>query len=177
MIGRVGAGLAVLFGIACAATPRGPGGYVFPESFEVNQVVEVDPGRPGSKEFLASLRRTNEDYEVTLFDVVLQIPVLTASVRAGAVSVQVMTEGMESKYGYRLVELLPDLYGRVFPNTVEGTTESNTEAFGVRLAGVPESGSLCRFPSTIEVIPHRSVGPRLLVRTIDVTCAPGQRRL
>lgn len=90
---------------------------------------------------------------------------------------QVMTEGMESKYGNRLVEFLPDLYGRVFPNTVEGTTESNTEAFGVRLAGVPESGSLCRFPSTIEVIPHRSVGPRLLVRTIDVTCAPGQRRL
>lgn len=177
MIGRIGTGLAVLVGIACAATPRGPGGYVFPESFEVNQVVAVDPDRPGSKEFLASLRRTNEDYEVTLFDAVLQIPLLTASVRAGVVSVQGMTEGMESKYGYRLVELLPDLYGRVFPNTAEGMTESNTEAFGVRLAGVPESGSRCQFPSTIEVIPHRSVGLRLLVRTIDVTCAPGQRRL
>jgi hypothetical protein len=170
LIGRVSAGLGVLAGIACAAIPRAPAGYAFPGSFEVNQVVTVEPDGPGRREFLASLGRVQGDYQVTLFDGALQVPILSASVRAGVVSVQVMAAGMDGGYGHRLVELLRDLYGRDFPAPIEGRTESDAGAFAVRLAGVPPSSSACRFPSTIEVIPNPGGGPHLLVRTIDVAC-------
>jgi len=50
------------------SVPRVPGGYSFPESFDVTQVVTVDQHRTGSLEYLASLRRVDDDFEVTLFD-------------------------------------------------------------------------------------------------------------
>lgn len=174
MIGRIATGLAVLAGTACAAIPRAAGGYAFPESFEVTQVVTVDPDQPGRRELLASLRRVAGDFEVTLFDGVLLIPLLSASVRSGAVGVEEMAPGMDSGYGHRLVDLLRDLYGRDFPIAVGGATESTAGAVTVRLVGVPSSSLPCRFPSTIEVVPHGDGGPRLLVRTIDVACTSGR---
>ncbi len=177
MIRRVTAGVAAVAALACASVPRGHGGYSFPGSFDVTQVVTVDQDRTGSLEFLASLRRVGDDYEVTLFDGALEVPLMSASVRSGARNVQVMAAGMDGAFGLRLLELLQDLYRRDFPASVEGRTESDTGTFTVRLDGLPRSSSPCRFPSTIEVVPHRSGDPRLVVRTIDVACVPGRRGL
>jgi hypothetical protein len=175
MIRRVITGVAAVAAVACAGVPRAPGGYSFPRSFDVTQVVTVDPDHPGSREFLASLRRIDDDFEVTLFDSALEIPLMTLTVRAGAESVQVMASGMDSGYGRRLMALLRDLYRRDFPAALEGMTENDSGTFAVRLAGVPGSTSPCRFPSTIEIIPHRMGEPRLLVRTVDVLCTAGRR--
>ena len=176
MIRRVAAGVAAVAALACASVPRVPGGYSFPESFDVTQVVTVDQHRTGGLEYLASLRRVDDDFEVTLFDGALEVPLMSASVRSGARKVQVMAAGMDSVFGLRLLALLQDLYRRDFPASVEGRTESDTGDFTVRLDGVPKSSSPCRFPSTIEVVPHRNGDPRLLVRTIDVACVPSRRR-
>ena len=175
MIRRVTTGVAALAALACASLPRAPGGYSFPGSFDVTQVVTVDPGRPESREFLASLRRVGDDYEVTLFDGALGFPLMSASVRSGARNVQVMAAGMDGAFGLRLLALLEDLYRRDFPASVGGRTENDTGTFTVRLDGVPGPGSPCRFPLTIEVVPHRDGDPRLLVRTVDVACVPGRR--
>ena len=175
MIRRATAGVAAVAALACASVPRAPGGYSFPESFDVTQVVTVDQGRTGRLEFLASLRRAGDDYEVTLFDGALEVPLLTASVRSGTSSVKLLAAGMDGAFGLRLLALLQDLHRRDFPPSVEGRTENDTEPFTVRLDGVPASSSPCRFPSTIEIVPHRDDDPRLLVRTIDVACVPGRR--
>ena len=177
MIRRVIAGVAALAALACATVPRARGGFSFPASFDVTQVVTVDQDRTGSQEFLASLRRVDDDYEVTLFDGALEVPLLSASVRAGVRKVQVMAPGMDGAIGLRLLELLQDLYRRGFPASVEGRTESDTGTFTARLDGLPASSSPCRFPSTIEVVPHHGGDPRLVVRTIDVACVPGRRGL
>jgi hypothetical protein len=177
MIRRVTAGVAAGAALACASVPRAPGGYAFPESFTVTQIVTVDQGRTGSLEFLASLRRVDDDYEVTLFDGALQVPLMTASSRSGAASVQVMAAGLDGAFGLRLLSLLQDLYRRDFPASVEGRTENDAGAFAVRLDGLPRWPSPCRFPSTIEIMPHRAGDPRLLVRTVDVSCGPGRRGL
>jgi len=175
VIRRVTAGVAAVAAVACASVPRAPGGYSFPGSFDATQIVTVDQARSGSLEFLASLRRVENDYEVTLFDGALVVPLLSASVRSGARNVQVMAAGMDGAFGLRLLELLQDLHRRDFPAPVGGRTENDTGTFTVRLDGVPHSSSPCRFPSTIEVVPHRKGDPRLLVRTIDVACVPGRR--
>ena len=175
MIRRVTAGVAAVAALACASVPRAPGGYTFPEYFEVTQVVTVAPDRPDSREFLASLRRIEDDYEVTLFDGALEVPLMTASVRSGSVNVQVMTAGMDSGYGHRLIALLRDLYRREFQAPVEGRTENDTGTFAVRLTGLPDSSSPCRFPSTIGVIPFRNSEPGFLVRTVDVACTARRR--
>jgi hypothetical protein len=175
MIRRLITGVAAVAAVACAGVPRAPGGYSFPRSFDVTQVVTADPDRPGSREFLASLRRVDDDFEVTLFDSALEVPLMTVTVRAGAESVQVLAAGMDSGYGRRLMALLGDLYHRDFPASLEGTTESVSGTFAVRLAGVPGSTSPCRFPSTIEIIPYRLDEPRLVVRTVDVLCTAGRR--
>ncbi len=176
MTTRVAAGLAAWAGIACASVPQVPSGYTFPESFEVTQVVEVDAGRPGSRQFVASLKRVGGDYEVTLFDAVFDSPLLNASAHSGTVTVEARSPGVDARFGYRLVELLRDLYGRNYPPASDGATESTAGAVAVRLAGVPASASACRFPSTIEVIPPLGGGSPLLVRTIDIACAPSRRR-
>jgi hypothetical protein len=175
VIRRVATGVAAVAALACASVPRAPRGYSFPGSFDATQVVTVDQDRSGSLEFLASLRRVDDDYEVTLFDSALEVPLLSASVRSGARDVQVMAAGMEGVFGLRLLELLQDLHRRDFPAPVGGRTENDTGTFTVRLDGVPHSSSPCRFPSTIEVVPHRDGDPRLLVRTIDVACVPSRR--
>jgi hypothetical protein len=175
LIRQVISGVAALAAVACASVPRAPGGYSFPRSFDVTQVVTVDPGHPEGREFLASLRRVDDDFEVTLFDSALEVPLMTVTVQAGAESVQVMAPGMDSRYGHRLMAMLGDLYRRDFPASLEGTAENDTGSFAVRLAGVPGSTSPCRFPSTIEVIPHGIGEPRLLVRTVDVACTTGRR--
>jgi len=172
---RLTAAVAALAALACASVPRAPGGYSFPGSFDVTQVVTVDQDRTGSLEFLASLRRVGDDHEVTLFDGALGFPLMSASMRSGASDVQVMAAGVDGAFGLRLLALLQDLYRRDFPASVEGRTESDTGDFTVRLDGVPRSSSPCRFPSTIEVVPHRNGDPRLLVRTIDVACVPSRR--
>ena len=100
---------------------------------------------------------------------------MSASVRSGASNVQVMAAGMDGAFGLRLLALLQELHRRDFPAPVEGRTENDTGTFIVRLEGVPPSISPCRFPSTIEIVPHRNGDPRLLVRTIDVACVPGRR--
>jgi hypothetical protein len=171
------AGVAALATVACASVPRAPGGYAFPGSFDVTQVVTVDPDRPGSREFLASLRRADDDFDVTLFDSALAVPIMTSSVRSGAVNVQVMTAGMDGSYGHRLMSLLRELYRREFPATVDGRTESDEGTLTVRLAGLPGSNSPCRFPSAIEVVPHGTGEPRFLVRTVDVACTASRRGL
>ena len=175
MIRRAMTGVAAVAALACAGVPRAPRGYSFPAAFEVTQVVSVDQGRPGGREFLASLRRIGDDYDVTLFDAALEVPLLSVSVREGAVNVQVMAPGMDGAFGHRLLALLQDLYGRDFPPPLEGRTEDDTETFAVHLAGLPGRNSPCPFPSTIQVVPHRIGDPRLLVRTIDVGCTPGRR--
>jgi hypothetical protein len=167
---RMTTGVAAVVAAACASVPRAPGGYSFPASFDVTQVVTVDPDPPGSREFLASLRRMDDDYEVTLFDSALAVPFVTSSVRSGAVKVQVMTAGVDGSYGHRLLSLLRELYRREFPAAIDGGTESDEGTFTVRLAGLPELDSPCRFPSTIEVVPHGTGEPRILVRTVDVAC-------
>jgi hypothetical protein len=172
---RLTAGVAALSALACASVPRAHGGYSFPGSFDVTQVVTVDQDPGGSLELLASLRRDDDEYEVTLFDGALAVPLLSASVRSGARSVQVLAAEMDDAFGLRLLGLLQDLYRRDFPASVAGRTESDSGTFTVRLDGVPGSGSPCRFPSTIEVVPRRNGDPRLLVRTIDVACVPGRR--
>jgi hypothetical protein len=168
-------GVAALVAVACASVPRAPGGYAFPESFDVTQVVTLDPDRPEGREFLASLRRVDDDFEVTLFDSALAVPFMTASVRSGDVKVQPMTAGMDGSYGHRLLSLLRELYRRDFPAPVDGRTESDEGTFAVRLAGLTGSSSPCRFPSTIEVIPHGMGEPRLFVRTVDVACTASRR--
>jgi hypothetical protein len=168
-------GVAALVSIACASVPRAPGGYAFPGSFDVTQVVTLDPDRTEGREFLASLRRVDDDFEVTLFDSALAVPFLTSSVRSGNVKVQVMTAGMDGSYGHRLLSLLRELYRRDFPAPVDGRTESDEGTFAVRLAGLTGSSSPCRFPSTIEVIPHGTEEPRLFVRTVDVACTASRR--
>ncbi len=175
MTRRLTASVAALAALACASVPRALGGYSFPGSFDVTQVVTVDRDHTGSLEFLASLRRVDDDYQVTLFDGALAVPLMSASVRSGARNVQVLAAGMDGAFGLRLLALLEDLYRRDFPAPVEGRTENDTGTFTVRLDGVPASSSPCRFPSTIEVVPQRSGEPRLLVRTVDVACVPGRR--
>jgi hypothetical protein len=175
LIRTVTAGVAAVAALACVSVPRAPRGYSFPDSFAVTQVVTVDPGRPGSREFLASLRRVDDDFEVTLFDGALEVPLMTASVRSGSVDVQVMTTGMDSGYGHRLIALLRDLYRREFQAPIEGRTDNDTGTYAARLAGLPDSSSPCRFPSTIEVIPFRNNEPGFLVRTVDVVCTASRR--
>jgi hypothetical protein len=93
----------------------------------------------------------DDDFEVTLFDGALAVPFMTASVRSGDVEVQLMTAGMD------------------------GRTESDEGTFAVRLARLTGSSSPCRFPYTIEVIPHGTGDPRLFVRTVDGACTASRR--
>ncbi len=162
----------------CAAVPRGGAGsgYRFPQAFEVTQLVKLSLGRDGARELLASVRRSGDDYDVTLFDPVFASPVLTASIRGTEAREETLARGPRPGDGIRLVELLRDLHEHRYACTAAGVAEASTARVSYRLSQLPSPAAACRFPAVIEVIPRIGLGPRVHVRTIDVSCSPGVPR-
>ena len=162
--------VALMLSPGCAGLSHGSAGYAFPSHFDVTQVVTVAPERGETREFVGSVRRAGGDFVVTLFDPVFEVPLLTASYRAGRVTEETHAPGLESGQGRRLVELLRDLYGQHYSVVDDGGTAVGTDDASYRLVGIPGPGSSCRFPLAIEILPRKGMGPRVSVRTVDVAC-------
>ena len=165
------AALAAALGCAGARVPpAGAVSYRFPRAFEGSQVVAIE-GAGERREMIASVRRAGDDYEVTLFDPVLQVPLLTARARGRVVTEEFFTPGPRPGDGKRLVELLREVYGQEYRESA-GAALAQGRSGQARLAGVPPGGGPCRFPREIEIAP-RVGAVRVAVRTTDVACPAG----
>lgn len=152
----------------CAgARGAGTSPYRFPPAFQASQVVTVvEPG--GRHEFIASVRRSAEGGEVTLFDPVFSVPLLVARTRGGEASEELLAPGPRPGDGKRLAELLRDVFGGEY--ALRGAdAQAGVAGASVRLTGVPPEGTPCRFPASIQVAP-RLGGVRVEARTVDVGC-------
>ncbi|HVO17976.1 MAG TPA: hypothetical protein VMU15_01890 [Anaeromyxobacter sp.] len=157
----------------CAGAPVRPAGavsYRFPRAFEGSQVVTI-LGAGERREMIASVRRAGDDYEVTLFDPVLQVPLLAARARAGVVTEELLTPGPRPGDGKRLVELLREVYGQEYGES-DGAALAQGRSGRARLTGLPPGGGPCRFPREIEIAP-RTGAVRVAVRTTDLACPAG----
>jgi len=164
---RAAGALAALVAAGCAG-PRATGsGFAFPDAFEANQLVTVRTGDE-TRELLASLRRAGEDHEVTLFDPVFAVPLLSASTRGGSFTVH-GPRGPGADDVARLLALLGDLYDRSYRPAGADRFEAKSGMFTFRLFGVSSRGS-CSFPDRIEVEPRVGSAVHLDVVTIDVSC-------
>jgi hypothetical protein len=158
--------------LGCAGAPVRPAGavpYRFPAAFEASQVVTIE-GAGERREMIASVRRAGDDYQVTLFDPVFQVPLLAARAGGGAVTEELFTPGPRPGDGKRLVELLREVYGQEYAEA-GGAAAARGRSGQARLAGLPPAGGACRFPTEIEIAP-RVGAVRVAVRTTDVACGP-----
>lgn len=165
---RRAAPLLAALAAACAHAPPPGAPFAFPDAFEANQLVEIATA-DGRREVVASLRRRGADFEVTLFDPVFTIPLLSASTRGGDLRVEGSAPGLPEDAGPQLLALLADLYGRTFRAVGADRLEARSRRFAYALLGVrPRDG--CPFPDRIEVSPRRGAALHLRVVTIDVSC-------
>ncbi len=170
------ASVLLLAGCAGASHELGAGThYAFPDEFDVTQAVTVASSSDDTREVLASLRRRAGDYDVTLFDPVFAVPVVTASLHGGVAHEEVLAPGVPAGQGKRLVSLLSTLYGSTFPLPRAGSSEAASGGFSFRLGEIVD-GAACPFPAVIDVSPRLGRWPTLHVRTLEVTCSPGQLR-
>ena len=170
MTARAVVAAAAALGLGCAGAGThgaGPVPYRFPPAFRASQVVTVQQaGEP--HELIASVRRSGDEQDVTLFDPVFAAPLLSARIRGGEVSEELLAPGPRSGDGKRLAELLREVFGREYAER-GGAAEAGGRAGVARLAGLPPEPAGCRFPAEIEFIPR--VGDlRVRVRTLDVAC-------
>jgi hypothetical protein len=165
------AALAALAGLALGCAGVGSRGaappYRFPTDFRASQVVALEePG--GRHELIASVRRSGDEHQVTLFDPVFAVPLLSARAQGGEVSEELLAPGPRPGDGKRLAELLRDVFGRDYVER-GGTAEASGWSGRARLSGLPPGSAACRFPAEIEMVPR--IGQvRVRVRTLDVTC-------
>jgi hypothetical protein len=140
--------------------------------FDATQAVTVTlEGR--EQELIASLSRRGRDLEVTLFDPIFSLPVLTASSHGGIASEIRHTDAIPPGKGERLVELLVTVYEARYAAGWTGTAEATTATMRFLLDGLADEGA-CRFPGTVEVSPRFGGGPRVRARTLEVACGfPG----
>lgn len=159
----------LLASLGCAGVPRGQGAvaWTFPARYEANQIVTVDSGDT-RREFLASVRRSRGDVEVTLFDPALAAPLIAGRMREGAAEETRYAAGIPPGYGVQLVRMLADLHGARFPIGADGAGEAGGVGVRYRVRSL-SADYRCRFPEVIEVTP-RARGPRIHVATIDVAC-------
>ncbi len=171
---RLAAAATALLALACAhgGSPAGPA-FAFPGAFDANQLVEIRTAGE-TREVLASLRRRGGDFDVTLFDPVFAVPLLSASSRGGAVHVEAGPapgRGPGPEEATQLLSLLADLYGRTFRAAGADRFETSSGRFRFGLVGVrPRDG--CPFPDRIEVSPRLGSAVHLRVDTIEVSCVP-----
>jgi hypothetical protein len=164
----VAAAAALAFGCAGAGA-EGPGAarYRFPTAFRATQVVAMEePG--GRHELIASVRRSGDEEEVTLFDPIFGVPLLNARARRGEVSEEILAPGPRPGDGKRLAELMRDVFSRDYAER-DGAAEARGWTGTARLSGLPPEAA-CRFPAEIEIIP-RMGQVRVRVRTVDVDCS------
>lgn len=155
---------------ACAGPGAGRPGraeYSFPRAFEASQLVAVTAGGE-RRELLASVRRSGDDLQVTLFDPVFAVPVLSARAQGRTITEERLAPGPRAGDGVRLVRLLRDVLSRRYAEGA-GTPEAGGWAGRVRLSALPPATTPCRFPAEIEVAPRGS-GTIVRVRTLDVAC-------
>ncbi len=165
---RLAAALLAALAAACAHAPPQRGRFAFPDAFDANQLVEI-ASEDGTREVVASLRRRAGDFEVTLFDPVFSVPLLTASTRRGDVRVDGSAPGLPENAGPQLLALLADLYGRTFRAASADRLEARSGRFAYALVGVrPRDG--CPFPDRVDVSPRRGPVLHLRVVTIEVSC-------
>ncbi len=161
---------ALALATACAGPGlRGPGAaeYRFPRMFAASQVVAVTAG--GERmEFIASVRRSGDVHEVTLFDPVFAAPVLTARAAGREVSEQLLAPGPRAGDGVRLVRLLRDVFARSYAER-GGEAEAGGWTGRVRLTGLAPEPAPCRFPAELALAARGGAGS-VRVRTLDVQC-------
>jgi hypothetical protein len=164
---RVAAAVA-LAAAGCATAGRGGApAFAFPGAFDANQVVTVR-AEGVDREFLASLRRRGDAYDVTLFDPALAVPLWSASSRGGKVTVE-RAEGIRASDSARLLGLLGELYAASYRDAGGGRLEARSRTAVFRLDGVrPRDG--CDFPDRIAVAPRLGSAFDLKVVTLDVSC-------
>jgi hypothetical protein len=171
--GALALALAAAAASGCAGAPVRPVGastYRFPAAFEASQVVTLEVG--GERhEFIASVRRTGDDYQVTLFDPIFEVPLLGAAASGGKVTEELLAPGPRPGDGTRLLELLREVYGQDYAE-LAGAAEARGRSGSARLNGLPPAGEACRFPREIAITP-RLGAMRFAVRTTDVACGEG----
>lgn len=171
MTPRAAALALALAGAACAG-PRpllDAAAFRFPESFDATQVVTV-AAPDGKVELVASLRRREADYDVTLFDPVFATPLLGASLEAGVFRVDARGPGVTAREAEQLLEVLRDVYAGGYPRPVDGTTVARGRRVAITLSGV-DPDAPCPFAARIDVRPRLGLAPAVAVRTLDVSCA------
>jgi hypothetical protein len=167
---RSAAALVAALALGCAHAGASGAAFAFPAAFDANQLVTIQTGGE-TRELIASLRRRGADYDVTLFDPVFAVPILSASARDGAVRVEGGAGGLGADRAEQLLSLLADLYGRTFRATGPDRFEARSRRFAYALAGVrPRDGQ--PFPDVIEVASRGGPEVRLRVETIDVSGVP-----
>jgi hypothetical protein len=164
--------LAAMVASGCAGVAARPAGttYRFPVAFEASQVVTIDAGGE-RREVIASVRRAGDDYQVTLFDPVFQVPLLGAAASGGKVTEELLAPGPRPGDGKQLLELLREVYGQDYAERA-GAAVAQGRSGRTTLAGLPPAGGACRFPREIAITP-RLGAMRFAVRTTDVACGEG----
>ena len=165
---RLAAALLAAHAAACAHAPPPGAPFAFPDAFDANQLVEIATA-DGTREVVASLRRRGGDFEVTLFDPVFTVPLLSASTRGGDVRVDGSAPGLPEDAAPQLLALLQDLYGRTFRAAGADRLEARSRRFAYALVGVRARDG-CPFPDSVEVSRRGRADLHLRVVTIDVSC-------
>jgi hypothetical protein len=173
-VSRPWAWVAALAAAACAGAPaRARHDFAFPDSFDVNQVVTARV-EGVAQELVASLRRRGAEYEVTLFDPAFGVPLLSASLAGGSVTIASAAGPLRRDDAERLLAMLGDLYAQRFRARGPDRLEAKSGRFVYRLAGL-RSREGCAFPDRIDVAPRMGSAVVIEVVTLDVSCPGGDR--
>ena len=159
----------------CAHGPSGePVSAAFPDRFGLTQVIHVKQGGM-EMDFLASLRRRGDDYELAMLDPVIQVPLYIARTEGGRL-VEIKPLPPEARgLGPMLFQSLAELFSaKSFVRRPAAMGEGDIFAFWTRRlefeAAPWDMSAECPFPAEIRMRTRGGPDMTAVAKTEDVAC-------